>query len=289
MSNKKNFDRGNTLKVSIMDKKKAEERAEAKALEVELAHPRWTDIWATEFPPRFDKQTVCPALQYLIDKGHILKGRALVPGCGRGYDVTALANDDRYVVGVDISEDAIFSANERLHQILTLCEKCVIPHDPPISSLEFKCMSFFDLETDVPEKLFDFVYDYTFLCALDPRIHKKWKEKMTQLVKEGGELLCIVYPIMEKTGGPPFQMSLEYVENLCAPEFRPFNGFAYEGPFHSLPWSNAPNAIEMLPPELCHPGRDGQGGNSNSAASGIIRFKRINLSESDDDLSDYED
>jgi methyl halide transferase len=283
MSAKQNLVRTN-LKVSIMDQRREEERKENEAMELELAHPRWAEIWETEFPPRFDKQSVCPALQYLIDKGHIKKGRALVPGCGRGYDVTALAEEDRYVIGVDISEDAIFSATERLHQLITLCEHCVIKPNPPIDRLEFKCMSFFDLETDVPEKLFDFVYDYTFLCALDPRIHKKWKKKMVELVKPEGELLCIVYPIMKKAGGPPFQMSLEYVEELCAPEFVPFSGFAYEGPFYSLPWSNAAQAIEMLPPELCHQGREGTGG-ENSAASGIIRFQRVEPDESD--LEDF--
>jgi len=126
MSSKKSAVREG-LKVSIMDKRREEERQEKKKLEAELAHPRWLDIWETEFPPRFDKQSVCPALQYLIDNNHILPGRALVPGCGRGYDVTALASANRYAVGVDISEDAIFSARERLRQVVELCEHWCVP------------------------------------------------------------------------------------------------------------------------------------------------------------------
>jgi hypothetical protein len=157
-------------------------------------------------------------------------------------------------------------------------------NSPPASLSPFTSMSFFDLETDVPERLFDFVYDYTFLCALDPRIHKEWKKKMSELVKIDGELLCMVYPIMDKVGGPPFAMSLEYVERLCAPEFVPFRNFAYEGPMRSLPWSNAAAAIEMLPPELCHAGRDGTG-DANAAATGIIRFKRLEPDE--DDIDEY--
>jgi len=263
-----------------MDKLRAAEEAERKNVELELAHPRWKQIWAEEFPPRFDKQSVCPALQYLIDNGHIPEGRALVPGCGRGYDVTALAAEGRYVVGVDLCEDAIFSATERLRQMLELCEQCVQPPTPPLRSLEFRCTNFFALQTDVPEKLYDFVLDYTFLCALDPRVHKTWKQKMAALVKLDGELLCLVYPVMQKAGGPPWQMSLEYVEKLMYPEFEPFTGFAYEGPLKSLPWSNAASAIEMLPPELCHQGRDGAG-DSNAAATGIIRFKRVEPDEED--------
>jgi len=155
--------------------------------------------------------------------------------------------------------------------MLLLCEQCVQPPSPPLRSLEFRCANFFDQQTDVSEKLFDFVLDYTFLCALDPRTHKAWKKKMADLVKIGGELLCLVYPVMHKEGGPPWAMSLEYVEKLCFPQFEPFTGFAYEGPLKSLPWSNAASAIEMLPPELCHPGRDGTGG-PNAAATGIIRY-----------------
>lgn len=126
------------LTESIMDVRRAEEEKEREAVREELAHPRWPKIWAEEFPPRFDKQSVCPALQYLIDKGHIVKGRALVPGCGRGYDVTALAEEDRYVVGVDMCEDAIFSAQERLLQMLALCEKCLIAPVPPPERLEYR-------------------------------------------------------------------------------------------------------------------------------------------------------
>ena len=134
--------------------------------------------------------------------------------------------------------------------------------------------------TDLPEAQYDFVLDYTFLCALDPRVHKAWKMKMADLVKLDGELLCIVYPIMDKVGGPPWAMSLEYVAKLCFPEFEPFTNFAYEGPVKSLPWSNAAAAIEMLPPELCHEGRDGEA-HRNAAATGIIRFRRVEPDDED--------
>lgn len=40
-----------------------------------------------------------PALLKLIAEGKIPNGRALVPGCGRGYDVVALASDKRIATG----------------------------------------------------------------------------------------------------------------------------------------------------------------------------------------------
>lgn len=45
-----------------------------------------------------------PALSDLLLRGMIPQGRALVPGMGRGYDVTLLASPEREVYGVDIVE-----------------------------------------------------------------------------------------------------------------------------------------------------------------------------------------
>jgi methyl halide transferase len=40
-----------------------------------------------------------PALLKLIAEGKIPNGRALIPGCGRGYDVVALASENRIATG----------------------------------------------------------------------------------------------------------------------------------------------------------------------------------------------
>ena len=70
----------------------------------EKQHHRWTEIWQNEPTPRFDKGCESPALVSLEQKGEIPLGRALVPGMGRGYDVTFLARPDRVVYGVDMVE-----------------------------------------------------------------------------------------------------------------------------------------------------------------------------------------
>ncbi len=76
----------------------------ASNLENEKEHSRWTSIWSNEETPAFDKGLVCPALANLEDKGLIPLGRALVPGMGRGYDVTFLAKPERICIGIDIVE-----------------------------------------------------------------------------------------------------------------------------------------------------------------------------------------
>ena len=125
---------------------------------------------------------------------------------------------------------------------------------PPEGSAKFQLASFFDLPTEKIEDKFDFVYDYTFLCALDPSIRDLWATKMSELVKPGGELLTLIFPICEeKDGGPPFRVSLNVVRDLLQP--MGFESFQ----------------LELLPSELCHPGRDGIKG---PYASGIGRWRR---------------
>ena len=81
----------------------------------ELKHTRWTEMWEAGIAPGelFDKESPTPLLAKFIKEDRIPSGRALVPGCGRGYDVTALAAPGRYVLGLDIAEKAVEAARER--------------------------------------------------------------------------------------------------------------------------------------------------------------------------------
>lgn len=207
-------------------------------------------MWNNGLPPgtAFDKETPSPLLLKLINEDQIPYGRALVPGCGRGYDVTALAHRDRVVLGLDIAERAIEAAKQRLDQLPE--SQCSAKE-----SAIFSTDSFFDLDTTVPEYQFDFIYDYTFLCALEPDIRTDWAKKMSELVKPGGELLTLIFPIGDKVGGPPFKVSLELVKGLLEPV-----GFQCK-------------QLEMLPKELCHTGRDGSPG--DHGASGVGRWIKL--------------
>lgn len=168
----------------------------------------------------------------------------MIPGCGRGYDVKALASSRRYVLGVDIVPKAVEEAN------FYLKENNVISTEG-----EVKVLDFFQLSTNLEDK-FDFVYDYTFLCALDPSIRTLWAEKMAEIIKPGGELFCLIFPINDKKeSGPPFKVSLELVSSLLEKEFEC-------------------KQLELLPKELCHKDRDGS--NPLLGQSGIGRFLKKN-------------
>lgn len=171
----------------------------------DLSHPRWEAMWSEGINPgdRFDASGISPLLKTYLEEGKIPFGRALVPGCGRGYDVTALSHEKRYVLGLDISTTAIAAARSRLESLSS--SECANK-----DNAKFSTESFFNLDTAHEENKFDFIYDYTFLCALDPSIRKDWANKMAALVRPGsGELLTMIYPIMELEGGPPFKVSMQ--------------------------------------------------------------------------------
>eukprot|EP01036_Dinobryon_divergens_P046236 gene46236-61830_t len=202
----------------------------------EKANPRWDSLWRAglKIGDHFDRGETSPVLKKLIQEGQITNGRALVPGCGRGYDVLDLASESRYTVGADLSQVAVDSAYEFYRSL-------PVDQRPSESWLSFKACNFFEISSDESEK-FDFIYDYTFLCALDPSIRHEWASKMADLVRPGGELLTLIFPIHDVEGGPPFKVSLDIVRDLLLPVG-----------FEQL-------QLEMLPDELCHPDRINRSG-----------------------------
>lgn len=210
----------------------------------------FTAIWGNGLQPGqlFDAENPSPLLLKYINEGKIPNGRALVPGFGRGYDMTALASAERSVVGFEIAPTAVQAAQDRLSSLSR--DECAYP-----GNVDFRLQSFFDYNAESLENKFDFVYDYTFLCALDPSIRNDWANKMSEIVKPGGILLTLIFPIVEKVGGPPFAVSLQLLKDLLVPVG-----------FECL-------ELDMLSPELCHPRRDGSPG--SLGASGVGLWKRV--------------
>ena len=110
-----------------------------------------------------------------------------------------------------------------------------VPADkkPEDGKLELKEANFFALEGS-----FDVIYDYTFLCALHPDAREKWAAQMAKLLAPNGELVTLIFPIVEKEGGPPYAMSMDLVKSLLEP-------LGFEA-----------KTLEMLPDDMCHKGRE---------------------------------
>ena len=135
-------------------------------------------------------------------------GRALVPGCGRGYDVAALAQPLRKVTGLELSPEAATRAGEYLARVAA--EELL-----KVNQMEVLVADFFEYKAQP----YDLVYDYTFLCAIRPERREEWSTQMARLLRPGGKLVCLMFPLghyglthpagepIDWTKGPPFMLS----------------------------------------------------------------------------------
>jgi len=189
-------------------------------------------MWSAGLKPgdRFDKskssQTFLDVIASWQDKAKAQKCRILIPGCGRGYDVVEAARANFDALGLDISPTAVQAATEYRATQGDLSGKA-----------EFSTTDFFSF----PESgVFDLVFDYTFLCAIDPSTRGAWAETHKRLIKPGGELATLIYPIRPKDDhGPPYAMNTDLVRSLLEPQ-----GFVCE-------------SMEPVPAAKSHPGREG--------------------------------
>jgi len=142
--------------------------------------------------------------------------RALVPGCGRGYDVLLFAQHGYDAVGVEVAEKAVESAKQFIAEEEEKTRKSNQNGEiQQQGKAEFVVGDFFQdswlHKVGVEAGQWDVIYDYTFLCALPPTFRPKWAARMKSLLKPGGLLICLEFPLYKDpaTGGPPFGLTSE--------------------------------------------------------------------------------
>ena len=184
----------------------------------------WEKAWR-EGRTGWDAGGSPPILHELVQAGALPSGRALVPGCGAGYDVFTLAADDREVIGLDVAPTAA-ARFEALRE-----ERGIATDRARIVTEDFFAYR--------PEAPFDLIWDYTFLCALDPSVRPVWARKVDELLAPEGEILTLIFPAVDAPPlgeGPPFPLRPDDVRALLEPTFE---------------------AIELRPVERSHEGREG--------------------------------
>lgn len=138
--------------------------------------------------------------------------RALVLGCGRGYDADHLQRHGLDVTGLDISPAAIDHAKNTNAEVTWLCE---------------------DLFTHSHEQArsYDLIFEHTCFCIFPPEQQSRYIEAAQRLLKPGGLLVGVFLVASEPdlTVGPPF---FSRRETICA---------GFENAF-SLQWEGKPSA-----------------------------------------------
>jgi thiopurine S-methyltransferase len=97
-------------------------------------------------------------------------GRALVPGCGAGYEIRALHEAGWPVQGIDFCSAAVDRAQEILGPLAPLV----------------RLGDFFAPAPDIAG--FRLIYERTFLCALPPAMQPAYAARMAELLVPGGML-----------------------------------------------------------------------------------------------------
>lgn len=164
----------------------------------------WEAAWQ-EGNTGWDAGQPAPSLVALLDREELPTGRALVPGCGAGYDVFALAKAGFEAYGLDIAP----TASQRFEEKRAGLEGAHIITD-----------DFFQPETDLGT--FALIWDYTFLCAIPPSLRENWAQRMSQLLGEGGTLVTLIFPVKledtsettEEDPGPPYRLHPDWVTTL---------------------------------------------------------------------------
>ncbi|KAI0971547.1 S-adenosyl-L-methionine-dependent methyltransferase [Xylaria arbuscula] len=192
---------------------------------------RWVKCWEDKWTPwdrggpsmaLYDvlKENPNGTLPPLPDAGS--PKRALVPGCGRGYDVLLLSSFGYDVYGLDVSAQALDAARENAEK--ALAEGLYGTKGHKRGAINWICQDFFAEDWNDVRTPFDIIFDYTFFCALPPPLRPAWASRMKSLLSPGGRLICLEFPSEKKMSepGPPWAAPpIEYLSYLSNPGAQP--------------------------------------------------------------------
>ena len=139
-----------------------------------------------------------PLLEYL--KRHQIRGRTLVPGCGRGHDLATAVEHGLDAIGLDIAPTGIAEARARYPQIAD----------------RFMIGNFFNLPAEM-RGAFDVVLEHTLLCALPLAMREDYRRAIDVALRRGGLLIGVwfINPALDPgEEGPPFGISVEELTAL---------------------------------------------------------------------------
>jgi methyl halide transferase len=164
----------------------------------------WETLYQTG-ETRWDKGAPSPALLDFLETEPV-RGCVLVPGCGLGHDVRALAAAADEVLGLDLAPSAV-----RLAEAF-----------PRVGRERYELADLFALPSHLLGA-FDWVWEHTCFCAIDPSQRAAYVDAVHSALRAGGHCLAIFYldPGNDSPeDGPPFEVSLAELDRLFAPRFK---------------------------------------------------------------------
>ncbi len=158
-----------------------------------------SDFWSDRYQSgdhRWDLGTETPVFRALREHDplfHVNDASALtiaIPGCGFGHDAIAFAQSGFAVTAIDFAPEPLaYLQDHARSQGL---------------SLQLLERDIFTLQWDFAQS-FDRVLEYTCYCAIDPSRREEYVKVMSAIVKPGGYLIGLFFPMDDiERDGPPF-------------------------------------------------------------------------------------
>lgn len=154
----------------------------------------------------WDKGEATPCLLQWLESetaSGLTRGRVLVPGCGFGHDVRAWARAGFRAVGLDIAPSAVTGAREQ-------------------TPAELSNASIFmegDFLNDDPDEPYDFLFEHTCFCAIDPAQRDAYAAAVARWLRSGGQFLAVHYMLPPDEDGPPFGTNREEILERFGQDF----------------------------------------------------------------------
>lgn len=168
----------------------------------------WDLRWIEGDTPWDKGAAAPPLLEYLESGGTELAGAShvLVPGCGSGHDVRALAQRGVAVTGLDLSPTAVASARGI----------------PAVGGERYECGDFLDADW-LPRRACDAIWEHTCFCAIDPGDRERYVRTAARVLPAGGHLVGVFFLNPWDPGevgeGPPFGATRDEIIALFSPCF----------------------------------------------------------------------
>ncbi len=161
----------------------------------------WEERYQTKDMP-WEKGEPSPGLvDFLAAHPDLTRDEVLVPGCGTGHDARAWAKAGFKVTGADLAPSAIRLCQERT----------------AAAGLKADFITC-DFLADKPLRKFDWVFEHTLFCAINPDRREDYVQAVLRWLKPKGQYLAVNYLIPD-TDGPPFGTTRDELVKRFSPYF----------------------------------------------------------------------
>lgn len=167
----------------------------------------WNQRYAEADTP-WDKGAPSPPLEELLENLQSSKwfgrGPILVPGCGAGHDVRALAAHAKgEVVGIDLAPLAIKKAESAAQH----------------ANENYELGSWFEFESTKYGQTAA-IWEHTCFCAIDPTMRDTYVDTVRRLLEPGAYYFGVFFLETGSDNGPPWPSSLEELKKRFRKGFK---------------------------------------------------------------------